>query len=340
MKELKIDVFGRVQGVGFRQFVKKTADRLGIKGIVQNAPDGRVSVIAQGSRTLLNEFLKEVQQGSFLSKVTSLSYLWRESTKGYSDFVIAVDQPFLSDQKKSFTNLGKNILQLQKTVPRHIAIIPDGNRRWAQSKGLKPWEGHRAASTKEHLSRLLQVLKELRIPYLSLWAFSTENWNREERELKELFSLLSNALDSFKEEFLKSGVRFRHLGRRDRLPPELIASISSLEDATAHISEFNLQMCLDYGGRDELARAINKILQSGVSAINEEEISRYLDTHGIPDPDLIIRTSGEQRMSGFMPYQGTYSEYYFTSLHFPDFGPDQLREAVADFERRKRNFGK
>ena len=150
MKELKLDIFGRVQGVGFRQFVKKMADTLGVAGIVQNLPDGRVSVIAQGPRASLVSFLEQVQKGSFFSKVLGMNYLWRDTPQNYPDFVIAVDKPFISDQKASFTNLGKNLLQLQKAVPRHIAIIPDGNRRWAKDKGLDPWEGHRIAGSKEH----------------------------------------------------------------------------------------------------------------------------------------------------------------------------------------------
>lgn len=340
MKELKLDVFGRVQGVGFRQFVKRTADSLGIVGLVQNMPDGRVSVIAQGSRSRLTEFLTRVQKGSFFSKVAGMTYGWRDSSKGYSDFVIAIDRPFISDQQASFANLGKNLLQLQKAVPRHVAVIPDGNRRWAKERGLEPWEGHKVAGSKEHMVALLKAMKDLDVRYFSLWVFSTENWDREKREVDELFSLFVKLIDSFKDELLREHVRFRHLGRKDRLPASLSRAIDNLEDATAHFTDYHLQLCLDYGGRDELARAINKILKSGVSEVTEQDISRYLDTEGIPDPDLIIRTSGEHRMSGFMPYQGTYAEYYFTSVHFPDFGPEHLQEAVEEFARRKRNFGK
>lgn len=339
MKELKIDVFGRVQGVGFRQFVKKQADRLGITGVVQNAPDGRVSIIAQGSRTGLGSFLTEVQKGSFFSKVSGMTYLWRPFTKGYSDFIIAVDRPFISDQKASFTNLGKNLLQIQKAVPRHIAIIPDGNRRWARKRSLKPWEGHRSAASKDRLIDLIRLCKELHIPYFSIWAFSTENWHRDKQEVDQLFSIFLKALTSFRDIFVKDQVRFRHLGRKDRLPLQLRNAIDSLEEATAGFSECNFQLFLDYGGRDEIARAINKMIHSGVAEVSEEDVSRYLDTCGIPDPDLIIRTSGEQRTSGFMPYQSTYAEYYFTPVHYPDFDTTELRNAIEEFARRKRNYG-
>lgn len=340
MKELKIDVFGRVQGVGFRQFVKKIADSLQIVGRVQNLPDGRVSILAQGTRTVLVSFLERVQKGSFLSKVAGMTYLWREPSQRCPDFVIAVDKPFISDQRASFTNLGRNLLQLQKAVPRHVAIIPDGNRRWAKERGLDPWEGHKIAGSKEHMIELLKTIKDLQIPYLSLWVFSTENWDRDKREVDELFSIFIKMIGSFKEELVKERVRFRHLGRKDRLPLELRKALDSLEEATVSFAEYHLQLCLDYGGRDEMTRAINKMLRSGVKEVSEEDISRYLDTYGIPDPDLIIRTSGEHRMSGFMPYQGTYAEYYFTSVHFPDFGTDELRKSVEEFAQRKRNFGK
>lgn len=340
MKELKIDVFGRVQGVGFRQFVKRVADELGLPGLVQNMPDGRVLIIAQGSRSRLTEFLTRVQRGSFFSKVAGMTYGWRDTTKRYPDFVIAVDRPFISDQQASFTNLGKNLLQIQKAVPRHVAVIPDGNRRWAKERKLDPWEGHKMAGSKDHMSSLLRTMKEEGIRYFSLWVFSTENWDREKREVDELFSLFIRTMSYFKEELVKEHIRFRHLGRKDRLPPELVRAIDEVEQATVSFTDYHFQLCIDYGGRDELARAINKILKSGVTEISEQDISRYLDTEGIPDPDLIIRTSGEQRMSGFMPYQGTYAEYYFASVHFPDFGPEELRKAIADFARRKRNFGK
>lgn len=339
MKELKIDVFGRVQGVGFRQYVKKTADSCSVKGTVRNLPDGRVTIVAQGSRDVLSRFLSEVQRGSFLSKVNGMSYLWREPSHLYSDFVISVDSPFIKDQKKSFTNLGKTLLNLNKAVPRHVAIIPDGNRRWAKERNMDPSEGHRIAGSKEHLLELLHTCKDLGIPYLSLWVFSTENWSRDKQEVDTLLSLFARMIREFRQDLIKEHVCFHHLGRKDRLPSELVHELENLEEETRGFTDQHLQLCIDYGGRDELTRAVNKMIHSGVQEVKEEDISRYLDTSGIPDPDLIIRTSGEQRISGFMPYQGTYAEFHFASIHFPDFGSEQLREAVEEFSRRKRNFG-
>ncbi|MEK6824753.1 MAG: polyprenyl diphosphate synthase [Nanoarchaeota archaeon] len=226
-----------------------------------------------------------------------------------------------------------------KNVPLHVSIIPDGNRRWAKGRGLKPWEGHRFASSSERVLALLEEAKSLGISYITFWAFSTENWQRDKREIKELFSVLRHGLKKFKKEFIIHKARFRHIGRKDRLPKDIVRQMDELEEATRSFSDINIQICLDYGGRDELMRAVNRVLKSGKIEVSEEDLAFNLDTIGIPDPDLIIRTSGEQRLSGFMPFQSSYAEFYFTPIHFPEFGPDELREAVQEFGRRKRNFG-
>ena len=139
---------------------------------------------------------------------------------------------------------------------------------------------------------------------------------------------------------LKNKVRIRHIGRKDRLPKNVVQELVKVEEATKDFDNINIQICLDYGGRDEIVRAINKILKSGVQEINEDDLINYLDSVGIPDPDLIIRTSGEKRTSGFMPFQSGYSELYFSDVHFPDFTPKELRKAVEEFSMRRRNFGK
>lgn len=338
-EELLIHLFGRVQGVGLRQFLKKQADVFGVRGFVKNEQDGSVLVTAQGTRPSLDSFLHAARRGSPFSKVTSLSYAWRNPSQSYDSFGIVVDKGFISDQTSSFTNLGKELLNMQKTLPLHVAIIPDGNRRWARSKGLPATEGHAFAATKERFHALLTEAKKLGIRYLTLWAFSTENWKRDEKEVKKLFELLRSTIHWFSKELVTQKIHFKHLGRRDRLPKDLVKEIEKVEKLTKHFTEHHVHFCLDYGGRDELVRAINKLLSSGVKHIQEEDLHRFLDTQGIPDPDLIIRTSGEQRTSGFMPFQATYSELYFTDCYFPDFGPEELRKAVESFSKRKRRFG-
>ena len=340
MLEVKIEVFGRVQGVRFRQFVKETADALDVCGYVMNRPDGSVLVIGQGSRGQIEKLIAAVQKGSLLAKVEGVSYYWRKRTKPLMSFEIIVDNGFISDQKSSLLNLGKKLLHIGKTTPQHVSIIPDGNRRWAKQHGMDEIEGHKKAGAYENMKALLAEAKKLNLKYLTFWGFSTENWKRSKNEVESLFAIMNGLLEKMGDDLVAQKIRFRHLGRKDRLPRKLIEVIEDLEERTKQFTDFNLQICLDYGGRDEIVRALNKVLKSGVSEVAEDDLVNYLDSAGIPDPDLIIRTSGEQRLSGFMPYQGTYSEYYFTPIHFPDFGKKELQEAVEEFSRRKRNFGK
>lgn len=339
MKELKIEVFGRVQGVRFRQFVKDTADLMKVLGYVTNRPDGSVFIIAQGNEKILNEFLKKIQKGSILSKVEGMSYNFRNKSKEFEDFTILVEKNFISDQKSSLVNLGKKILGIGKNIPNHIAIIPDGNRRWAKGKGLDEIEGHRVGGSYDKLKALLDETQKIGVKYFTIWVFSTENWKRSQRELDSLFEIIGNILSKIEKDLVNEQVKFRHIGRKDRLPKNLVEVVEHLEELTKSFDKFNFQLCLDYGGRDEIVRAVNKALKNGSKEIAEDDLINYLDSYGIPDPDLIIRTSGEYRMSGFMPFQSTYSEFYFTDVHFPDFGPLQLREAVDSFDKRKRRFG-
>jgi undecaprenyl diphosphate synthase len=223
-------------------------------------------------------------------------------------------------------------------VPRHIVIIPDGNRRWAKSRMMKPWEGHIKAGSHENLFPLLKKARGLNIEYLSLWGFSTENWKRDKKEVDILMNLFTKTIKKSSQEFHKEKIRFRHLGRKDRIPKELLIEIEKLEKETSDYNDFNFQLCIDYGGRDEIIRAVNKLVKKGVE-INEENLAKSLDTAEIPDPDLIIRTGGEKRLSGIMPFQSDYAELYFTDKYFPDFNADDLGLAVEDFSARKRNFG-
>ena len=340
MEELRIDLYGRVQGVGFRQFAKKQADELRLNGYVRNTEDGRLIVVAQGSRLGLEKFLRVIQYGPLFAKVSNFSYSWKEAVTKYNEFVILLDKGFIEDQAMSFTNLGRNLLDTQKAVPRHICIIPDGNRRWAKERKLNIIEGHKASSSEQFIMALVNEGRRLGVKYLTFWGFSTENWNRDKKEVDDVLNLVLKVIKKFRGKFIEDKVRFRHLGRKDRLPKSLVFEIEKLERETREFNDYNVQLCLDYGGRDELTRAVNKMISNGVKEVSEQELARYLDTEGIPDPDLIIRTSGEKRTSGFMPFQSSYAELYFTDVKFPDFGPEELRKAVEEFSRRKRNFGK
>lgn len=228
----------------------------------------------------------------------------------------------------------------ENNIPQHIAIIPDGNRRWAKSKGLKASYGHVEGGNYEHLKNLISESRKLGVKYLSLWAFSTENWSRPEKEREILFKLISNSIDKFKKDALKDKIKLRFIGRRERLPKEMISKLLRLEKETKDFNNFTIVLCLDYGGRDEILRVVNKIIKSRIKRVDEKKFSKLLDTSGIPDVDLIIRTAGEKRTSGFMPFQSIYSELYFAEPCFPDFNRKELKKAIKDFEKRKRNFGK
>ncbi len=224
-------------------------------------------------------------------------------------------------------------------VPEHVAIIPDGNRRWAKEKGWEGTIGHEKAVEEDRMFSLMDEARSLGLKYISLWAFSTENWKRGVLEKKLLFNLLVKTIKRIEGYLIKNKVKFKHLGRRDRLPKNVISTIEELESKTANNDSFSFFLLLDYGGRDEILRGVNTLLKEGKKEIGEGEFRNYLDTKDIPDPELIIRTGGEKRMSGFMSFQSAYSEWYFTDQYFPDFGAKELREAVKWFSNRKRRFG-
>ncbi len=338
MDEVEIKAFGRVQGIRFRQFVKDFALKNSIKGFVKNRDDGSVLIIAQAEKKRLDKLLSWIQGSPGISNISGLDFHFYNPKQNYLDFKIIKEKSFLLDQVNSFVNLGKSFAA-SETIPRHIVIIPDGNRRWAKEKGMDPRSGHYKAGSYDNLESLFVEAKKLGVKYFSIWGFSTENWKRNPAEVKAIFSLIMEGLERFRKDAYKNKIRFRHLGRKDRLPKKLVLELKKLEEETKDYGDFNVQLCLDYGGRDELVRAVNSLLKSKVKKINEKDIEKYLDSNGIPDPDLIIRTSGEKRTSGFMPYQSVYAELYFSDLYFPDFNALELRKAVKEYARRNRRFG-
>ncbi len=226
----------------------------------------------------------------------------------------------------------------KEKIPIHISIIPDGNRRWAKSHGLRAVKGYSKVDY-NHLESLILEAKNLGAQYMSLWLFSTENWKRPKIEIDFLFNHFLKNTDALLNGAIKNNVRVMHLGRKDRLPKGVIEGLNLLETRTKDNNEFTVLICMDYGGRDEILRAVNNVLKSGQNSVSEQEFKSYLDSKNIADPDLVIRTSGEKRLSGFMPFQTVYSEFYFADIHFPDFGPKELRVAIEDYSKRKRRLG-
>jgi undecaprenyl diphosphate synthase len=340
LQEVEIEVHGRVQGVNFRFSVKKEADLLGLRGYVINRKDGSVLIVAQGKEVEINELIEWIKSSPGFSSVHNLVSSWKQQRARYSAFDVIREDNYLKDKAKSLVNLGKSlIIENNNNVPVHVAIIPDGNRRWARQRGLNAAFGHYTSASDERIMELFSEAKRMGIKYLSLWGFSTENWKRDEKEIKAIFDLLLKKIDKFKEEAHKHRIRFRHLGRKDRLPKKLVEELKKLEEETKDYDDLNVQLLLDYGGRDEIIRAVNKMLKSGVKKIDENTFEDYLDSKDIPDPDFIIRTSGEQRTSGILPYQATYAELYFTDVYFPEFDVNEFRRAIKSFKDRVRRFG-
>lgn len=230
--------------------------------------------------------------------------------------------------------------RLPKRIPAHVAIIMDGNGRWARERGLPRLAGHRAGV--ENLRRVLEACGEFGIKFLTIYAFSTENWDRPPAEVRGLINILEDVIDRELNELHKNGVQLRHLGRLERLSDELIEKVNHAIDLTRNNDKLVLNIAWNYGGRDEIVQAIEKIIQAGYRPedINEELISSFLYTAGCPDPDLIIRTSGELRVSNFLIWQGAYAEWYVTPTYWPDFGREELLEALIEYAARERRFGR
>ncbi len=224
-------------------------------------------------------------------------------------------------------------------VPNHVAIIMDGNGRWAQQRGLPRLEGHRAGV--DNIRSVLEALGDYGVKYVTVYAFSTENWNRPENEVAGLMTILQEAIHSETEALHGKGVRILHLGRIDRLGPELQEAVAFAQELTKNNSTITLSVAFDYGGRAEILAAVHKIVQDGISAeqIDEALFSKYLYSNNLPDPDLIIRTGGELRLSNFLLWQSAYSEYYPTPTLWPDLGETDIARAMESFSQRQRRFG-
>jgi undecaprenyl diphosphate synthase len=225
-------------------------------------------------------------------------------------------------------------------IPAHIAMIMDGNGRWAISRGLPRLAGHKAGT--ENLRRVIRATVEFGVRYLTIYAFSTENWGRPAEEVRGLMHILEDVIDRELAELNKEGVQLRHIGRLERLPKKLQKKVLEAIELTKDNDRLILNVAFNYGGRDEIVHAIQNIIKAGTRAedVTDEMVSRYLFTAGVPDPDLIIRTSGELRVSNFLIWQAAYSEWYITPTYWPDFSKDEYRRALEDFAARDRRYGK
>ena len=230
-----------------------------------------------------------------------------------------------------------------RPVPRHIAIIMDGNGRWAQKRGLPRTAGHAAGS--ETFRRIATYCRDIGVQYLTVYAFSTENWKRSSEEVGAIMGLFDQYLREAIDEMERDHIRLRILGDLTRISPELRALISRTDEISTHYTGFQANICINYGGRDEIVRAARAFARrcadgaADPDSLTEADFSGYLDTAGLPDPELIIRPSGELRVSNFLLWQSAYSEYYFTDVLWPDFDDKELEKAIAAYHRRSRRFG-
>ncbi len=228
-------------------------------------------------------------------------------------------------------------------IPRHVAIIMDGNGRWAKARGRPRLFGHRAGARR--VRDIVESCPELGVKYLTIFAFSTENWKRTQVEVSGLMALFKKYLLTEIRDLRDNGVRVRFIGDRIRLEPALVSLMNELEEITKDNSTVNLTVALNYGGRDEVFRATKRLAQDvadgklSPDTINEETLPKYLDTHFLPDPDLVIRTSGEARISGFLLWQSAYAEYEFIDTLWPDFTPDIFEHVLRNYGKRERRFG-
>lgn len=232
---------------------------------------------------------------------------------------------------------------MNKNIPNHVAIILDGNGRWAKKRFMPRKLGHRQGA--KNVEKICEDAYNLGIKYLTVYAFSTENWKRPDEEVEAIMDLLSKYLSSYRDKAMKNNMKVRIIGDRFALREDIQKSICEVEELTKNNTGLNFQIALNYGGRDEIVRAIKKIFSKvqkseiNIDDVDEIVVKEALDTYDIPDPDLIIRTSGENRVSNFLIWQGAYSEYYFVDVLWPDFDKKCLEKAIESYEGRDRRFG-
>lgn len=227
-----------------------------------------------------------------------------------------------------------------KKIPKHVAIIMDGNGRWAKQRGLPRAAGHRQGT--ENLRTIIRAAVEFNIEILTIYAFSTENWNRPHREVNLLMKILEMVIDRELAELNAEGVQIRHIGELDGIAKRIQDKVQDACETTKNNKRLILNVAFNYGGRDEIVHAVQHIMEKGIapSDVTEQMISDHMYTSGLPDPDLIIRTSGEFRLSNFLIWQSAYSEHYYTDVYWPEFNRECLLDAIDEFASRKRRFGK
>jgi undecaprenyl diphosphate synthase len=232
----------------------------------------------------------------------------------------------------------------KQIIPRHLAIIMDGNRRWAKEHNLSAIAGHQKVAN-EVLEPLVEHAAKIGIEYLTFWAFSTENWRRTPAEVSGIMNIFRNSIISFGRKMHEKGIKIKMIGDLTKFDPDIQKSVNDLIELTKNNNRITVVFALNYGGRDEIIRAIKRLSKDqNINNMSDnlifDQFSKYLDTAGIPDPEMIVRTGGEQRLSGFLLWQSEYSELYFPVWYMPEFSPDRLDEILLEYTNRQRRFGR
>lgn len=344
MEQLEIIIKGEFWNKDSLMSVSNLAQNINLRGYM-DINDDSIELILQGSKNSLEEMLLWVQKGSFMKSIKSMSYSYLDMKVKFDKFQIK-NESILSKASNAIKKFKYEPIDMEKMdldfqkIPKHITIIPDGNRRWAREKNLHPWIGHmQITKNKSKLMEMFEVASKIGIEYITFWAFSTDNWKRDHKEVEMLLGMMRDFADEMLEEGKSRNIRYRHIGRRDRLPSDILGKIDKLVENTKDNSGICIQFAIDYGGKDEIVRGVNKIIEEGVKKVDVEIMNKYIDSGLLPPPDLIIRTGGERRTSGVMMWHSDYSELYFTNLMFPDFDAYAMIDAVRDYEKRVRRFG-
>lgn len=224
----------------------------------------------------------------------------------------------------------------ENKIPQHIAIISDGNRRWAHSNKIKKIFGHKKGA--ENYEGLIDACMEMGVKALTGWAFSTENWKRSQEEIDYLFDLVRKMSEYYEKMCIEKEIRFIHIGRKDRLPKDLMSRANEVEEKTKHFDKFTFAAAMDYGGQDEIIRTFTKLKDQNLD-FTVENFEKNSDTSKLPKLDILIRTGGEKRLSGYMMWQSAYAELFFTDTYLPDFSPEMLKQVIKDFGKRERRYG-
>ncbi len=224
-----------------------------------------------------------------------------------------------------------------KKIPNHLAIIMDGNGRWAKKRGFPRNYGHKVGIFA--VERTIEYCLKYGIKFLTLFAFSTENWKRDKEEIDGIFQLVRNYISENRDKFVGDSVKINYIGTLNPFPEDLVSILEDARRKTEKCDKLTLTLALNYGGRDEILRAINKLIKESHHEVNNELFIKYLDTKNLPDPDIIVRTSGEQRVSNFLLYQMAYSEFYFPKVYWPDFNEREFIKVLKTYQKRDRRYG-